>query len=353
MRNNCNALKQSEWVLAVVLAAGLGACGSDSGPVPPPGATISLSAANRDTVSHATATGMMAISPVDAIPLGVGASSTGRQSAQAVAGATPQGWLGHLVAYALPAARQTLQSAGRSHTLAMSAPIQEACTMSDTMAVTLDDRDDSQTLTGGDVLTITFDNCKESTFDTLHGTATATFTQVGTTSFNARMVFAQMLDATENHSVTLSGAALLAYSQPGTLEITRMTADGSLVAAVRTHLFDDTVTLLDGFVSEATYDAAAAPPPGSTTPGRTLSTAVGSLESTAAGGIVAVSTDESAPITSYDADAYPRAGVVRVKGTSGTLLLTGLTASTVRLDLDTNDDGGFESSEVKTWDWLL
>lgn len=354
MKNDRMAWNKSQWVMAVVLAAGLGACGSDDGGGVPSGATIALSAANRDTVSHATATGIMAISPVDAIPLGAGPLSADRKSAQALQAASSSGWLRYLVGHALPSARQAAQSAGRQHALALIGPIEEPCTLSGTMSATLDDRDGSQTLTSGDVLAMVFNNCKESASDTLHGSTTATFTQVGATSFNARMVFAQLLDATANHSVTLSGAALLAYSQPsGTTEITRMTADGSVVAAVQTHLFTDTVTLLDGFVSEATYDAAAAPPPGSATPGRTLSTAIGSLESKAAGGIVTVSTDAGAPITSYDADAYPRAGVVRVKGTSGTLLLTGLTPSTVRLDLDANDDGNFESSEVKTWDWLL
>jgi hypothetical protein len=118
-------------------------------------------------------------------------------------------------------------------------------------------------------------------------------------------------------------------------------------------LFTDTVTLKNGFVSEATYEALAAPPPGSATPGRTLSTVTGSLESTVAGGVVEVSTDAGAPITTYDADSYPRSGVVQVRGINSRLLLTGLSTDAVRLDLDANGDGSFESSEVKAWDWLL
>jgi hypothetical protein len=113
------------------------------------------------------------------------------------------------------------------------------------------------------------------------------------------------------------------------------------------------VTLLNGFVSQASYSASVTRP-GSTVPeGRTLSTVSGSLNSVAAGGIVEVSTVASQPIASYGDDAYPSAGVVQVRGMKGTLLLTGLSVDTVRLDLDTNDDGSFESSQNVTWDWLL
>ena len=347
-----------QWALAVTLAAGLVACGGGGGGGLPPqsAATIDVSAANRDSLSHATAVGIMAISPVDAIPLGAGGLAAGRESAQAVTSATPQAWLGRLVALARQGSTAHARPAGKSleRALALIGPIEEPCTLSGTMTLMLDDRDNSASESNGDVFTMVFRNCKESDSDMLNGAVTTTFTEVGSSSFGGRMVFAQLLDSTANHSVTLNGAARLAFSQPSsTEEITSMTADGDVVATVQTHLFTDTVTLLSGFVSQASYSASVTRP-GSTVPeGRTLSTVSGSLNSVAAGGIVEVSTVASQPIASYGDDAYPSAGVVQVRGMRGTLLLTGLSVDTVRLDLDTNDDGSFESSQNVTWDWLL
>jgi hypothetical protein len=131
-----------------------------------------------------------------------------------------------------------------------------------------------------------------------------------------------------------------------------LTANGPIVVAVTTHLpFTDTVTLQNGFVVRESDDSSVAPPPGATQFGRTVSNAQGRLDSALAGGTVDVST--VVDISKYQAEAYPRSGTVQVKGKKGTLMLTALSADSVRLDLDANDDGSIESTATIKWDWLL
>jgi nitrogen fixation protein FixH len=114
---------------------------------------------------------------------------------------------------------------------------------------------------------------------------------------------------------------------------------------VSTHLpFTDTVTLHDGFVVEEQYD---------TSLDRSTSTTNGLLESAAANGVVRVTTVAGAPITKNDTDDYPYAGTVQVKGINSTLQMTVLSTSNVRLDLDADGNGSFESTETVAWDWLL
>lgn len=45
--------------------------------------------------------------------------------------------------------------------------------------------------------------------------------------------------------------------------------------------------------------------------------------------------------------------MLRVTGASGALVLTTTSVNSVVLDLDWNDDGRYETSEAKTWDWLI
>lgn len=344
--------RKSQWVVAAVLAAGLSGCGSDGG-----GSDvqmIDLTAANRDSVSHATSAGILAMSPVGSLTSGAGPLGTDGSRAQAAA-VQPSAWFGKVLAVLAPASPAQAASQTRKRALALSAPAVENCTVSGTMSVTVDDRDNSLSLSNGDVVSIAFSNCRDTAFDTIDGTAAITFTQVDANSFGGRMVFSQLSEVTANHSVALSGAALISYSQASgsTQEVTHLSADGPVVVSVTTHQFTDTVTLQNGFAETATYDAAAVPPLGLSVPGRTQSSASGRIHSAAAGGLFDVSTDAGAPITQYDAEANPRSGLVRVQGATGTLVMTALSADAVRLELDADGNGSFESTETVTWDWLL
>jgi hypothetical protein len=84
-----------------------------------------------------------------------------------------------------------------------------------------------------------------------------------------------------------------------------------------------------------------------------VSTFDGLLESRGAAGVVHVATATNAPIRQYAADNYPYTGTVQVKGVNSTLQMTILSTSNVRLDLDADGNGSFESTETVAWDWLL
>jgi hypothetical protein len=354
-------LTRSAVQIAIIaaLGAGLVGCGGGGGDgsssAPLTVASVDLTSANRDTVAHASAAGILGLSPVETMPLAAGSSAAAGGQAQALGEARSSTWLGRVLPLVLQSARTRARSAGSPQVHALAASIEQSCPVSGTVSVTFDDVDLSGGPSPGDVLTIVYRSCKDTSLETLDGTATNTYTQVGSNSMSARMTLTRFSDVAPRHSMTIDGSMLLDFSQPGgTVEVTRVTADGPFVASVSTHLpFADTVTLSSGFVEEVTYDPYFPAPPGGTQTGRGTSTFKGTLRSDAAGGLVEVSSLAGAPLTKYDADAYPRAGVVQVKGKTGSLLLTAVSADSVRLALDANGDGTAESTEVLAWDWLF
>ena len=58
-------------------------------------------------------------------------------------------------------------------------------------------------------------------------------------------------------------------------------------------------------------------------------------------------------LVTLGSDSYPSSGTLNLVGASSRMRLVALNASQVRLDLDANGDGSFESSVTKRWDdWL-
>jgi hypothetical protein len=213
-----------------------------------------------------------------------------------------------------------------------------------------DDRDENLEPSVGDVVTLVYEDCKDNVGGTTNGTMIMTLTAVSVSPVplgTADVTLSQLSVVTANHSMTANGSMVyyLAFPTSTSPMTVRMTASGPVTVAVSTHVgYSDTLTLQSGFVVEETYDLAL--------PG-TRSTFSGLLQSTAAGGVVEVASVKGAPLTTNDSDMYPSAGVVQIKGQASTLLLTALPAGSVRLDLDANNDGSFESTETVAWDWLL
>ncbi len=229
--------------------------------------------------------------------------------------------------------------------------------ISGTTTTTVDDRDGNGALSVGDVGTVVFTDRQDTVDETINGTSSLAFTQIGATSLSARLTLTTLSDVTTKHSLTLDGSMLFDLSTPSaSVTNIKTTADGAVQARIATHLpFSDTVTLESGFVVEENVDISVAPPVGAvgTTPGRPITAVSGRMQSAAANGSFDVSTPASAPITKYSAEQYPGSGVLQVTGKTGRLALTATSARSVTLDLDANDDGTPESAEVKTWDWLL
>jgi len=131
------------------------------------------------------------------------------------------------------------------------------------------------------------------------------------------------------------------------------TAQGPVVAVVKTHEFSDTVTLRAGFVEQSTYDSSVPPPTGASTWGSATVTVNGTIESVQAGGLLDIATLPTAPLVTYSDDMYPSAGTVQVRGSTGSLQIRAVSPTSAALALDANDDAVFESTSTVTWDWLL
>lgn len=301
-------------LVAVALAA-LAACGGGGGGPE----LIDLTATNRDPVSHAAAASLVVLGASNSIPVlgGPGGVAIVRNVARVV----------------------------RERPLGLISLPPEPCVVSGRVHLTLDDLNNNGQLDFGEPVTIVFEACQDNVFDILNGTAIMTITGGTTTSFSATMTMSQLSQEATNgrHGMTLDGSLNLNCA---TLSSTSMrctsTASTPVRTALRTHLFTDTVTLRQGFVEDATYDDGT---------GHTMSTVRGTIDSTAAGGAFSVSTE--ATIGRLYADPYPHQGQIRVAGDRGTMLITPQSAAQVRVDLDSNDDGTFESSEIEDWDWLL
>jgi hypothetical protein len=359
-----NGLRIAAW--AMVCGAGLAGCGGDGGdaPVPETTGTVALTAANRDTAARVTATSVIGLGVSTAIPLGADGRAVALQAAPqaalqadlpAPAGAARIGmasWLPARVLDAMALAAGSQAKATRSglrRPLAVVVSPAEPCASGGTITFTLNDSDNNGQLNAGDSMSFAFNRCQDSPAEILDGSVAATFTQVGSgalPTFGARMVFSQLSQEAVNgrHGLTLDGAALLDYEQVNDSdEHIKLTIDGSMVAAVQTHLpFSDTVTLRAGFYQDTRYDGRA---------GLSTTTMGGSVQSKALGGTVVVST--LTPIQVSDSDNYPRSGVVKAVGSTGEVRLTAVSVSQVRIELDADQNGSFESGVTQTWDWLI
>jgi hypothetical protein len=338
-------MRTRQWLLNALTAAilvGLGACGGGGGddePIVPAGPTIEITVANRDTVAHAAAAGVLALSPTGAtIPFA--ASASGYGSSMSVLLQPLNKWLS--AARMQRESPQTVYGPYDSYT--------DLCPGGGRVREWDDDRDENLEPSVGDVVTLVYEDCKDNVGGTTNGTMTMTLTAVSVSPVplgTADVTLSQMSVVTANHSMTANGSMVyyLAFPTSTSPMTARMTASGPVTVAVSTHVgYSDALTLQSGFVVEETYDMAL--------PG-TRSTFSGLLQSTAAGGVVEVASVKGAPLTTNDTDMYPSAGVVQIKGKASTLLVTALPAGSVRLDLDADNNGSFESTETVAWDWLL
>ena len=351
MKNPERRLLASLLAITSVVAACGG--GGDGGSDPPiqTAPTLALTSVNRDLVSHDAAAAVVSLSATASLPLGGSAS---------VAGGARHGiasmWSGRIAGSMLNHMRAAMPAAGRSQALAVTPPMTEPCLVSGSTTATVDDRDNDGYLSAGDSGTVVFNACRDTATETIDGTTRLRFSAVDPTYLAAHATMTGMTIATAGHSLTLDGSTLMEISSNDAVRATfRTTAEGPVQTTISTHLpFSDTVTLEKGFVIEEQVDTSIAPPIGAgPTPGRTLTTLSGRMYSASGNGSFDVEVRADAPIALYHAEDFPRAGVLRVTGAQGVLVVTTTSMGSVVLDLDSNDDGVVEISEPKTWDWLI
>lgn len=346
--------------LALVLSACGGGGGDDDGSVPPPG-DIDVTASNQDTLSRAAAVAVQGGFVDDSIAIAGGAQSGALRSGRQVALAAPRSRVEApmlaIVRAALLRGMAALAVAGggRKRAAAVIGPVNDPCFVSGSRSETLDDRDGSGTPTTGDTITVVFNACRETDSEVVNGTLTSSFTEVVPSplklSANATLTNFSMASTLTVRSATYNGGFVLAYSEPSaTTSTSRIDVTSPLTVRVIHPLYDDTLTLQAGFSARSMYDTAT--PPGAASGGRALGEAAGRVASLAAGGTVSVWT-QPPNIDQWDVERYPRSGRVLVQGNRGNLLLTILSAASVRLELDIDGDAVMESTKDVPWESLI
>ena len=195
----------------------------------------------------------------------------------------------------------------------------------------------------GDGARVTFTNCL-SAGSKANGVMTLTITELN----SSRLSFAiatsnfSVLDTSTGYTASLDGGFSLSLSGDDTAFTTRMSIGNELVLTADVGPLSDTVTLLRGYVTQATYT------PDDFT---TRSTTEGFVDSMAAGGTFRISTVQA--LQQLDEDDYPSSGQLLVQGVNSRLRATVLSARDVLLEVDENGDGTYDRSATVTWASLL
>jgi hypothetical protein len=325
---------------AVIVSVGLAACGGagggDDGDGPP--GSIDIGTGKRLPVTRA----MM----VSAMGGGVGGSL----------GLAADGGSASLAALPRPLLAALRGGASlREPRAGLIGPQQVPCDVSGSVTFTLDDRDDNQQPSVGDVLNATFAACSDVADESIDGSMSATYTQIvlSPLTVGASVATTRLTMVDGARSAQLDGGFAFTLTEASASVATlNMVVSDSLSMRVTTPVYTDTITLQHGYTIAMTEDLSAVPSGGGT-PGRTTTTVSGKLASSAAGGTVQVSTNASDPLVQYSDDDYPRSGTIEALGKNGWAVATVLSTTQVRIDIDSTGDGNVDATVTLPWTDLL
>ncbi|HUL66997.1 MAG TPA: hypothetical protein VLW55_20530 [Burkholderiaceae bacterium] len=335
---------------AALLAAG---CGSDNNSTPQgPTPTVTLTSANVDAAARASANAAVSSASVANVnPASAGASAAASPRARSV-----QQLLLNLTRQVV-IDRATVKAAPGGSAIPRAQALITRTDPCDSGSVTsvLDDRDNSNSVSSGDLLTVTFNQCQSGTA-LVDGSVSATYSvvqaQPGFASATATVTYTQLHASSTDGDFSINGSFNYSLSYNGSVYTTQLSIGvNDLTASVNGAAYSDTVTLHAGYTVTATRDPNALPP-GSATPGLGTLTVNGAISATSIGGTILINTPMT--IKQYDIDPYPREGQVQVHGlNNGLLVLTVLSTSTVRVQLDADADGNFEVDKNVAWTTLI
>lgn len=335
--------------LAVLGGAGLAGCGGGGGAgTPVVGAaapTVAITAANQGSVARAIVNGGQAFG--ESQPFATTGGATTAQSAAATRAALRAGALQSVVRRGLAAAFAPQRSAAIASATraAGAAGSTDPCAVSGSVTTTLLDADASQSLSKGDSLTVTFNQCNDADA-VMTGVMTFTLSSVGSTAandvqFGGTLSFVQVSATSSTGSSNINGSVgvdvaitsssfQLAITVGGSALTVASSAPGYLDTIVYEQGMQLTIAATDGLVAQSTVALD------------------GSLTATSIGGRILIATVQ--PFRQLDSDAYPSSGQMVVTGAAGThLRVTALDAIQVQLELDANGDGAYEGSGVFAW----
>lgn len=333
---------------AALLAAGCGGGGDGGGPTPVQlPAPVAITTTNQNQVASATAN----------VFFGLGTTS----------GVVPLSSGGRVTAAALPGSNVVFKASAATVAAAKAAAVDSRVTTqavipidlgivctSGSVSSTLDDSNNNGQADLGEPVTVVFTNCADGG-DVFNGQMTITITSIGAggQQINANLGFSNLRGTTSEGSATLNGglSIAIALQTGGVVDSTLTVGINGMTSTVAATSFSDTLTFGSGLTMTLRSDPLAVPPGGGT-PGRDDLSVSGSVGSAALNGSFTISTP--AAIVKYIVDNYPRSGQVISTGANGSKLrLTVLDATTVRLEVDANGDGTYESTTTRAWSDIL
>lgn len=353
------ALSASRPWLATACLSLLAACGGGGGSDDGGSGsrTLSISASNRDTVAQTTVSAVLGVgNGIGAVGLAAEGPDKQRQSLNAAASAAR---IGTLPAAAQRQLRAQLRGAARSiegmkRAQAVIGPFSEACTYGGSASVTLDDANNNGELDAGDTLTMRYTACTELPDVVMSGEMrmqVASFVTLPRTRVAGVLALTALRVSTAEGSATMDGSFGFDYADvDANTERMTITAQSAVTTQLTAGAVTDTVTLAPGYQETDLTELSVLAPNGRYA-SRTTVTFSGSIGSNKLGGQMQVSS--STPVVMYDYDDFPSSGVVLVQGRVGTLRMTVLSATQVRLELDADDNGVYETSSTVNWTWLV
>lgn len=330
-------------LLGLTLAACGGGGGDDGGGTIAPPGDVDLNASNQTSAARAAAVAVQG----GLVITTTGLTGSGSQGTASVVRLLQRASLG---------ATRT-RSSPREHAMGLLDVSSLFLCVSGTVTATLDDRDNSLSLTPGDVLGARFVNCQvdDNSDELINGALTATYTNAAVVPFTvgATVDLVDLRDSSllAGRSVTLNGGFTFSYVEPNlTTSTTHINVPNALSIAVVHPLYQDTVVLQAGYTMRLYGDLST--PSGAPSGGRSIIEVLGKVHSARTGGIFDV-WSQPPGLDLWDVDVYPRSGWVRLQGRHGEVVFTVLSNASVRLQVDAEGDGQFEASLDMPWDTLL
>ena len=324
-------------LVAASTLALLTACGGDGDPAGgPTGSALAITSTNQSNVARATINGGLAVSSASgSVGGGSAASVADRSHAMGVA-------LDHAL-HVVGARRARVASAG-AHPAAVSTDT-EPCADGGSISTSFDDKDGNRQLTGGDVITATFAQCRDDATTAIDGAIAITLSSTPTaTQIVANAQFQHVSIAATGVTSVIDGLAGINETDTSTTSTTALNAGtGGLTVSVASSSYTDTLVFDAGTAFNTSFDE---------TSGNSTSSLHGAFTSSLLAGHVTVDTPTA--LAQGAADPYPSSGVIHVVGASGSaLLITVVSSSQVQLQLDANGDGTYESASNVAWSTLV
>ena len=216
--------------------------------------------------------------------------------------------------------------------------------MSGTITTTLNDNDNSSSVSVGDSATIVYNACHDSATSSVSGTISVTITSVSGNSFSATANVQNVQATDQGLSSTVNGQFTLSDDETDTQDDeTLAIGSGGLTVSVQCTSYTDTLTFASGMHIETVYDSVS---------GDTRLSLNGGLSSSKLAGSLTLTTVQ--PVVQHATDAYPSSGQVRAVGANGSaLLMTVLNTTQVQLQLDADGNGSYEASSTANWSTLI